>query len=280
MRKIKIVTDSSADIRQSDLEAYGITNVPLTILIDGESYLDGVEISPDEFLVKMQQAKELPKSSQPPVGRFLEVYDELGKDGSEILSIHMTGKMSGTVRSAQQAAEMSQSNVTVVDSEYISKALSFQVIEAAKMAEEGRTMDEIVAKLAEIRSQTKLYIVVDTLENLIKGGRIGKATGFIGSLLNIKPICNLDTAEVTPVTKVRSHAQVIKFLSKQLAEELNGKELMRVGLAHADGYELTRKLRDKVIELTGFEDIDIDTTTPIISTHTGLGAMAIMYWAK
>ncbi|PAQ13422.1 fatty acid-binding protein DegV [Bacillaceae bacterium SAOS 7] len=280
MKKIKIVTDSSADIRVADLEKYGITRVPLTILIDDESYLDAVEISPDEFLVKMKQAKELPKSSQPPVGRFLEVYDELGKDGSEILSIHMTGKMSGTVRSAQQAAEMSESKVTVLDSGYISKALSFQVIEAAKMAEEGCTMDEILAKLAEIRSQTKLYIVVDTLENLIKGGRIGRATGFIGSLLNIKPILNLDLAELSPVTKVRSHAQVVKFLSKQLAEELKGKELLKVGLAHAGGQELARKLTDKVIELTGFEDIEIDTTTPIISTHTGPGAVAIMYWAK
>ncbi|KAB7708992.1 DegV family EDD domain-containing protein [Bacillus aerolatus] len=280
MQRIKIVTDSSVDLREEILNKYEITSVPLTIFIDGESYLDAVDISPDEFLERMKQAKELPKSSQPPVGRFLEVYDELGKDGSKVLSIHMTGKMSGTVRSAEQAAEMSQSDVTVVDSGYISKALSFQVIEAAKMAEQGEAMEDIVTKLQEIRSQTKLYIVVDTLENLIKGGRIGKAKGFIGSLLNIKPIANLDTGELSPVTKVRSHAQVIKFLSTQIAEEVKGKKLVKIGLVHAGGYELASRLREKLIEVTGVEEIDIETTTPIISTHAGPGALGIMYWAK
>lgn len=224
MHKIKIVTDSTVDLKKEVLDQYGITIVPLTIFIDGKTYLDTIDISPDEFLEEMKKANELPKSSQPSVGRFVELYDELGKDGSQILSIHMTGKMSGTVRAAEQAAEMSQSDVTVVDSGYISKALSFQVVEAAKLSEQGVPMEAIVRQLQEIRSQTKLYIVVDTLENLIKGGRIGKAKGFIGSLLNIKPIANLDTGELSPVAKVRSHAQVIKYLSTHIAEEVKGKK--------------------------------------------------------
>ncbi|MEK4029051.1 DegV family protein [Pseudobacillus sp. FSL P4-0506] len=280
MHKIKIVTDSTVDLKKEVLDQYGITIVPLTIFIDGKTYLDTIDISPDEFLEEMKKANELPKSSQPSVGRFVELYDELGKDGSQILSIHMTGKMSGTVRAAEQAAEMSQSDVTVVDSGYISKALSFQVVEAAKLSEQGVPMEAIVRQLQEIRSQTKLYIVVDTLENLIKGGRIGKAKGFIGSLLNIKPIANLDTGELSPVAKVRSHAQVIKYLSTHIAEEVKGKKIMKIGLVHADGYELASRLKAKLIELTGFENFEIETTTPIISTHTGLGALGVMYWAK
>ncbi|MFK2824139.1 DegV family protein [Bacillus sp. B190/17] len=280
MQKIKIVTDSTLDVKKEILDRYGITIVPLTISMDGKTYLDTVDISPDEFLERMKQSKELPKSSQPSVGRFLEVYDELGKDGSQVLSIHMTGKMSGTVRSAQQAAEMTESDVTVVDSGYISKALSFQVIEAVKLAEQGKEVEEIVRQLQEIRSQTKLYLVVDTLENLIKGGRIGKAKGFIGSLLNIKPITHLDTGELSPVTKVRSHAQVIKYLSTQIAEEVKEKKIVKVGIVHAGGYELASRLKEKLIELIGVEEIEIETTTPIISTHTGLGALGVMYWAK
>ncbi|GLY09722.1 DegV family protein [Pseudobacillus badius] len=280
MQKIKVVTDSTVDLKKEVLDQYGITIVPLTIFIDGKTYLDTVDISPDEFLEKMKEANELPKSSQPSVGRFLEVYDELGKDGSQVLSVHMTGKMSGTVRAAEQAAEMSQTDVTVVDSGYISKALGFQVVEAAKLSEQGVPVEEIVHQLQEIRSQTKLYIVVDTLENLIKGGRIGRAKGFIGSLLNIKPIANLDTGELNPVAKVRSHAQVIKYLSAQIAEEIKGKKVIKIGLMHADGYELASRLKEKLIEVTGFDDFEIETTTPIISTHTGVGALGLMYWAK
>lgn len=280
MQKIKVVTDSTVDLKKEVLDQYGITIVPLTIFIDGKTYLDTVDISPDEFLEKMKEANELPKSSQPSVGRFLEVYDELGKDGSQVLSVHMTGKMSGTVRAAEQAAEMSQTDVTVVDSGYISKALGFQVVEAAKLSEQGVPVEEIVHQLQEIRSQTKLYIVVDTLENLIKGGRIGRAKGFIGSLLNIKPIANLDTGELNPVAKVRSHAQVIKYLSAQIADEIKGKKVIKIGLMHADGYELASRLKEKLIEVTGFDDFEIETTTPIISTHTGVGALGLMYWAK
>ncbi|KZR60170.1 DegV family protein [Pseudobacillus badius] len=280
MQKIKVVTDSTVDLKKEVLDQYGITIVPLTIFIDGKTYLDTVDISPDEFLEKMKEANELPKSSQPSVGRFLEVYDELGKDGSQVLSVHMTGKMSGTVRAAEQAAELSQTDVTVVDSGYISKALGFQVVEAAKLSEQGVPVEEIVHQLQEIRSQTKLYIVVDTLENLIKGGRIGRAKGFIGSLLNIKPIANLDTGELNPVAKVRSHAQVIKYLSAQIAEEIKGKKVIKIGLMHADGYELASRLKEKLIEVTGFDDFEIETTTPIISTHTGVGALGLMYWAK
>ncbi|KKB39948.1 DegV family protein [Bacillus thermotolerans] len=280
MPNIKIVTDSTLDMKPEELKKYDITVVPLTITVEEDNYEDTITISPEEFLTRMQQSKELPKTSQPPVGRFLEVYNELGKDGSQIISIHMTGKMSGTVRSAEQAAELSETDVTVIDSGYISRALAYQVIEAAKMAKAEKGVDAIVARLRDIRLGTKLYIVVDTLENLIKGGRIGKARGFIGSLLHIKPIAHLDAGELTPVTKVRSHNQAVKFLSTQIAEEVKGKQIMKISLAHAGGYELASRVKEKLIELTGFEDVEVVTTTPVISTHAGLGALGVMYWAK
>ncbi|QCJ43170.1 DegV family protein [Bacillus sp. S3] len=278
MSKIKIVTDSTLDISNEMADKLGIVIVPLAITINGETYLDRVDINPVEFIEHMSGAKELPKSSQPSPGAFLEVYDRLGDEGYEILSIHMTGKMSGTVRSAESAAQMTKTKVTVIDSKFISKALSFQVREAAELAKQGKSAEEILERLETIREHTKLYIMVDTLENLVKGGRIGKGKAFIGSLLNIKPIASLEGAEYTPVTKARSHSQVVKFMAKQFAEDLKGKTIRGVGIAHAEAHELAVKIKDSIFELTGFQDVEIDYTGPIVSTHTGPGALAVMYY--
>ena len=277
MSKIKIVTDSTLDMSKDTAEKLGIIVVPLSVTINGETYLDRVDLDPAEFIENMRSAKELPKSSQPSAGSFLEVYDRLGEEGYEVLSIHMTGKMSGTVRSAESAAQMTETKVTVVDSKFISKALSFQVKEAAEMAKQGKSIEEILDRLETIRDHTKLYIMVDTLENLVKGGRIGKGKAFIGSLLNIKPIASLEGAEYTPVTKVRSHSQVVKFLAKQFAEDVKGKTIRGVGIVHAEAHELAAKLKENIIEITGYQDIEIDYTGPTVSTHTGPGAIALMY---
>ncbi|KON87523.1 DegV domain-containing protein [Sporosarcina globispora] len=277
MAKIKVVTDSTADLSREVIEKFDIEVVPLSIHIEGNTYLDRVDITPSEFMKKMKEADELPKSSQPPAGAFAEVYDRFGDQGYEILSIHMTGGMSGTVQSAESAAAMSNANVTVVDSRYISKALAFQVIEAAKMAKEGKSIQEIVSHLETIRGNTKLFVVVDTLENLVKGGRIGKGKAMIGSLLNIKPIASLEGGVYTPVAKVRSHTQVAKYLAKQFAEDIKGKTIKGVGLVHAEGIELASKLKKMIEELDVPAEIKIEETTPIISTHTGPGAIGFMY---
>ncbi len=280
MSKVKIVTDSTVDFSLERLKEQGVHIVPLSIQMNGKSYLDRIEISPTEFMEKMKLSNELPKSSQPSIGTFIDLYNKLGEDGSEIISIHMTGGMSGTVQTAQLAAEMSTSKVTVVDSKFISRALYFQVSEAAKLAKEGKSVKEIVNRLSEIRQATKLFVVVDTLENLVKGGRIGKAKAFIGSLLNIKPIATLIDGELTPVSKARSHAQVVKFLVKQFTEDVKGKTIKGIGLAHADGKELALKLKEQLVNLFDSLDIQIIETTPVISTHTGPGAIGFMYYAE
>ena len=277
MKKVHIVTDSTTDLHKADIEKYGIHIVPLTLQIDNETYIDGVDIAPDEFLDKMASAIELPKSSQPAVGIFSELYDHLGQDGSAVISIHMTGGMSGTVKSAQAAAEMSDTNVTVFDSMYISHALSFQVLEAAEMAAAGNTVEEIVERLTEIRKQTTLFVVVDKLDNLVKGGRIGKGRGLIGSLLKIKPIATLQDGVYTPVAQVRSHRQVIAYLFKAFTEETAGKIIRGVGITHANGLALAEPLK-KLIEETGITNVSLTFTTPVISTHTGEGAIGFMYY--
>ncbi|MEH7885779.1 DegV family protein [Bacillus sp. JJ1609] len=278
MTKIKIVTDSTCDLSDDLIKKMGITVVPLSISINGENYLDRVDITPKEFIEKMKASPELPKSSQPPAGEFLKVYDQLGGEGYEVISIHMTGGMSGTVRSAESAAQMTSAKVNVVDSRFISRALAFQVLEAAEMAALGKNVEQILTRLDDVREKTRLFVVVDTLENLVKGGRIGKGKALIGSLLNIKPIASLEGGEYTPVSKARSHSQVVKYLKNQFLEDVKGKKIKGVGLVHAEGLKLAATLKDAIQEATGYGDIDIEDTTPIISTHTGVGAIGFMYY--
>lgn len=276
MTKVHIVTDSTADLSTAEITGLNIHVVPLTIQIDGQSYTDRIDLQPEEFLEKMKTSIELPKSSQPAVGVFKELYDELGKNGDHIISIHMTGGMSGTVKSAQTAAQMTNSHVTVIDSRFISYALSFQVLEAAQMAEKGASVEDIVNKIEEVRSKTSLFVVVDILDNLVKGGRIGKGKALLGSLLSIKPIATLDGGEYTPVAKARSHKQVVQYLFKQFTEATKGKIVKAVGISHADGLAMADPLK-KMIQEFGFLDVKTSFTTPVISTHTGIGAIGFMY---
>ena len=280
MRQVKIVTDSTVDLPKHIIEELQIEIVPLTLTIEGRTYTDRVNITPWEFMDMMKQASELPKSSQPSVGSFLEVYNRLGEQGYDIISIHLTGGMSGTVRSAESAAMMTDANVTVVDSRFISLAMGFQVVEAAKMALDNKSVEEIIARLNQIRSSSHLYVSVDTLENLVKGGRIGRGKALLGSLLNIKPIASLADGVYTPVAKVRSTSQVVKFLTKQFQEDIVGKRVKAVGIAHADALELANRLKESIMQETDVEEIHICFTTPIIATHTGPGALGLMYYAE
>ncbi len=277
---IKIVTDSTADLSKEMIEELGISVAPLQILMSGETFLDGVDISNDEFITQMEAIEELPKSSQPRVGSLLELYDDLGKDGSEILSIHVTDSLSGTFDSACSVAAMTDSNVTVHNSKYVSQALGFQVREAVAMARKGFTIEQITARLEEVRANTSLYIVVDKLDNLVKGGRIGKGSAFLGSLFNIKPIASLAGGEYTPVAKARNYKQALKIIVSKFAEDVKGKTIKYVGISHANALSQAQHLCEAMKEFVDQENIIILTTTPVISTHTGAGALALMYVAE
>jgi DegV family protein with EDD domain len=145
---------------------------------------------------------------------------------------------------------------------------------------EGKNVQEIVERLKVVRDHTFLYVSLDTLDHLVKGGRIGRGKALIGSLLNIKPIASLTDGIYTPVTKVRSHSQIIKFLIKTFLADIEGKTLKGIGIVHAGGFELAQKLRESLKEIVISENIEIDETTPVISTHTGPGAVALMFYAE
>jgi len=279
MPGIKIVTDSTTDLPKELLEQHKVEVIPLTVFVDGDTYYDNVTITPEDFLLRMKHAQELPKTSQPSVGVLAEAYDRLGADGDTILSIHMTSGMSGTYSAACAAAEMSAARVEVIDSQMISQALGFQVLEAARMAEAGASVESIKARLDEIRSRTTLLVVVDTLDNLIKGGRIGRAAGLIGRILNVKPIAMLKDGIYSPFAKVRTTSQVVEKLAECMENDFRGRTVRGIGISHADNLMLAGRLESSAARLTE-APVSVRPATPVITTHTGPGAIGLMYYAE
>ncbi|WP_054700652.1 DegV family protein [Secundilactobacillus odoratitofui] len=184
---IQIVTDSTVQLTESELADLPITIVPLIVRLGTQEFLnDGVQITNAEFLSHLVNDEELPKTSQPSIGQFLEVFDRLGENGDEVLCLNLTHFLSGTVNAARQAADMTDTKVTVVDTLSIDRGLAFQVITAAKLAKNGAPLENIINAIDLHRTHTEIYVYLNTLENLIKGGRISKAAGGIATCSILK----------------------------------------------------------------------------------------------
>ena len=273
MTKIKIVTDSSITIEPELAKDLNITIVPLTVMIDGVVYSDS-NLKEGEFLQLMKSSKNLPKTSQPPVGVFAEVFEDLSAEDVQIISIHMSHALSGTVEAARQGATLAKADVTVVDSSFTDQAMKFQVVEAAKMAKAGATLEEILEKLEEVKAKTELYIGVSTLENLVKGGRIGRVTGLISSLLNIRVVMQMTNHTLTPIVKGRGAKTFKKWLD-DLKESLKEKEIEEIGISYAGGPEFANQMKEELQEFVE-QPIPVLETGSIIQTHTGENAWAVL----
>lgn len=277
MAKIKIITDSTSEITQAEAEQYNIEVLPLTVEIDGKTYESGIDLTGEQFMEKMAHAEKLPKSSQPAIGKFVETYEKYVQEGYQVISIHLTENLSGTVATARQASEIVSGDITVIDSDYTARGLAFQVIEAAKMAE-TETVDTITSRLAEIRSKTKLYIVVVNLDNLIKGGRVGKVKGLLGNLLKIKLIAKLKNGELEEETKLRSNKKIIDYLIEKVKKEKE--KIVALDIVHANGLHLAEAFKTNAKEWLSHLKMPISFADPVIATHAGEGAFAIMYYTE
>ena len=281
MSRIIIVTDSTADLTEQEIQDFNIHLVPLNIIIQEEHYLDGETITKEEFKNKMIASSELPMTAQPSIGRFVELYDELGKDGSEIISIHLMNSISGTVNAARQAADITESTVTVVDSDFTSRSMGIIVREAANAAKEGKSAEEVLEVIESTRQRTKLYLTVLNLDNLIKGGRISRVMGAFSNLLNIKLFLEVINGKIEIVQKGRG----LKSLQKkydEVFEEMkacpNG--IQEIGIMHAGLNEFNQSQIDTLRELFPDAKFTIVMTSPIIMSHTGVDAMAVTYLEK
>ena len=276
--KIKVVTDSSVTIEPEVVKELGITIVSLSVMVDGVLYSDA-DLKKGQFLELMRGAQALPKTSQPPVGVFAETYERLAAEGADqIVSIHMSHALSGTVEAARQGAMLAGVPVTVIDSSFTDQAMKFQVVEAARMAAEGADLDAILARVDEVKDKTELYIGVSTLENLVKGGRIGRVTGLLSSLLNIRVVMEMKDHELAPIIKGRGAKTFKKWLAEFKAA-IASREIEEIGISYAGTDEFGQELKKELQPFVA-KEISVLETVSIIQTHTGENAWAVLIQYK
>lgn len=273
MSKIKIVTDSSTTIEPSLVEELNITVVPLSVMVDGVVYSDN-DLKEGEFLELMRGSKNLPKTSQPPVGLFAETFADLAKDGSQIIAILLSHALSGTVEAARQGATLSGADVTILDSSFTDQAEKFQVVEAARMAQAGASKEQILAAIDTVKEKTELYIGVSTLENLVKGGRIGRVQGMLSSLLNIRVIMEMKDHQLTPIVKGRGNKTFKKWL-EEFTATLADKKVAEIGISYSGTADFANEMKSQLQEYVS-KEISVLETGSIIQTHTGEDAWAIL----
>jgi DegV family protein with EDD domain len=278
MAKVKIITDSTADIPKSLVDELDITVVPLKVVFGEETFEDGVDITANEFYEKLATNENMPTTSQPTPYQFEEVYQEVAREEeTHIISIHLSAKLSGTFQSANIAKDMvkDQIDVTVVDSKRASYAIGIIVVEVAKLAKAGATKAQCIARLNELLSTTTVYFMVDTLEFLQKNGRIGKASALFGSLLKIKPILSLNNdGEVFPFDKVRGQKKAIAKIYEYFEKEF-GSQSIHVGISHASAKENAVGIMSEMKSQFNISSDVITDIGPVIGAHVGPGTIAI-----
>ena len=200
--------------------------------------------------------------------------DRWAEDGAQVISIHMSHALSGTVEAARQGATLANADVTVVDSSFTDQAMKFQVTEAAKLAKEGVSLEEILTKIEEVKEKTELYIGLSTLENLVKGGRIGRVSGLISSLLNIRVIMQMKNHQLEPIVKGRGAKTFKKWLDDLIAS-LQNKQVAEIGISYAGGPELAQEMKESLQPYVK-KPISVLETGSIIQTHTGENAWAVL----
>lgn len=281
MSKIKIMTDSSVQLSSAEIEKYGITVVPLSVTIDGHTYTDGVDITRANFIQKMDEASALPKTSQPPVGLFVERMKELTADGSEILGIFMAKCLSGTVDSARQAAELVEGKITVVDCGYTDRSQGYYCLAAAKDAAAGKSMQEILDHLETIGQNMHLEMMVPNLKNILAGGRLGRLASRVISALNFHVGLTMKEGKLNVPYRGRGKKFIKKF-DDMLVDQIRdlGDQVKYVGISYVDTPEAMADLGKRFEEANPNVEVFIQETSPIIITHAGHEAYAVMFYTE
>ena len=276
MAGVRIVTDSASDLSVDDATTYGIEVVPLTIRFGSEEFVDREQLSVGEFYTRMAAADALPETAAPSPGAFEEAFRKAAADGADaVVCINLSSELSATMQSAQNAAQAlkGEIDVRVVDSRSITAGLGTQVIEAAKTARDGGDVDAVVARVEELVAGTEIYAALDTLENLEKGGRIGKARSMLGSMLSIKPIIHITDGAVEEAAKQRTRRKSLEWLRDQLYREDSVKHL---SVSHGNAPDVDEFL-DLIAERYPRDQVRMGKVGAVIGTHGGPRIIGICY---
>lgn len=276
---MKIVTDSGADLSFEDCQQIGVTMVPLKVEVDGVSYQAGVDIETDHFYDLMDASPSMPITSTPSIGDFAEIYKKFAEEGEEILSIHISSGLSATFNVAKQAAEMiKDARIHLIDTLTLSAGQAWQVTAAAKMQQAGKSMDEIISKLAQIQAATTTHFTLPDLKYLIAGGRISHLKGLLASLLGIKPVIEVSKEDGKYYDKIkkRSFQKAITGITElALKEHPEGAKLVAqiCTAANPDGGALLKEAMDKLYSVEWLTDVKLGTA---LGAHTGRGLVGLI----
>ncbi len=278
MKKVAVITDSTAYLPQEIVSELEITVVPLIVQWDGESYRDGIDIQAEEFYERLANSESIPTTSQTTVGDYLEVFKSLLDQGYAVLALPISSGISGSVESAFQARqELAGQPVEVVDTRLVSMALGFMVMTVARAAQAGASLEECVALVHDVYHRIGVYFTVDTLKFLNKGGRINTAKRLVGSVLNVKPLMEIRGGKIELVESVISRKKAISRMLDLVEADIDGREPVRISAFHAAADKDAEMLMELAIERFHPVETVMTYVSPVVGTHTGPGTVSLAY---
>lgn len=277
--KVAVMTDSTAYIPEVLREKHNIHMIPLSVVFGDSSYREEIDITTEEFYEKLRNSEYLPTTSQPSVGALIEKLESIAKEYDAVISIHLSSKISGTYQAVVSAGEMVEDlKVYAYDSEYSCMPQGFYALEAAEMAKKGKSPDEIIARLNEIKSQIRAYFMVDDLTNLQRGGRLSNAQALVGSLLKIKPILHMVDGLITPYEKIRTRKKALSRITGMLEEDAEEGKVSNVVFIHGNDEQSAIELRDQFQEKYPQIQTHISYFGPVIGTHLGEHSIGVSWY--
>ena len=282
MSKTAIVTDSTADIPKDLIEKYRIKVVPLYVNFEDKSYLDnGVDITSKQYYERLKNVKKQPTTSQPTPSDFVKVYSELLNENDNIVSIHISKKMSGTFSSADMARkELSDKDIVVIDSELVHMPLGILVTKAAELSQEGKSKEEILKAVNDLKQKVTVLFIPSTLKYLIMGGRIGRAKGLIASVLEIRPILTLHMGEVTQFKTTRRFSQAKNELINSIKNMVKDTGKLMVIVSDSDAKEEGDEMAERIKETFHPKQIMRAEIGAIVGNNVGPGALAVTFYEE
>lgn len=279
--KTAVVTDSTAYLTKEERELYNVHMIPLSVNLEDGTYDEEVTITANEFYEKVRGAKQFPKTTQPPVGKFVKLFEELAKEYDDVVTIHLSSGISGTYQGAVQAGEMVDGiNVYSFDSEVACGPQGMYAIEAAKLAANGATGEEIMAHLQQLKPTMSAYFIVDDLAHLQRGGRLSAASALIGGLLQVKPVLHFVDTKIEPFEKIRTRKKAIRRVEDLLGDAVQQHGALQVSVIHANCEDEARAWMGQLAAAYPTADFKLSYFGPVIGTHLGEGAVALGWMKK
>ena len=277
--KIQIVTDSASDLSDEEVSSLGIQIVPLSIRFGEEELIDRIELGADEFYERMNNSEDVPQTAAPSPGAFKEAFEKCFSEGAEtVICINISSELSATIQAAEAGArEMSDKDIRIFDSKSVTGGLGTMVLEAAKASQNNQSADEIIDLLENLRSKTRVYAAIDTLENLKKGGRIGNAQALLGSMLSIKPLIDVSSGIVEEAGRQRTRKKSLIWLRDKLAEFENNIENLVIMHARAEDLD---ELLDMIEDQIDKSNMRVSALGPVVASHGGTGVIGICFTVK